>query len=293
MLSFDIFFSFYRKDAKTQRISAPLRLCGKINLLIFILLSFHVPSLLIGQNNNDKISIDAFQRGEYLKYRLYYDSWATSWLTAGYGTMEIDTGWASVNGQKAYHITVKGNSAGVFNMFYKVRDRFESFMDEDELISLKFIRYTREGKYKRDDVVLFDHQNLKANSTRAVKDITPGIQDIVSAFYHMRTWDYDTAEINDEYFMDFFLDDSLYHSKIIFLGRETVRTEYGDIDCLKFKPQVAVGEIFQEPYPMELWVSDDENKIPIIGKSGVYIGSVTLELVEFKGLRHPLKTDDD
>jgi len=105
----------------------------------------------------------------------------------------------------------------------------------------------------------------------------------------MRTYDFDTAEINDEYFMDFFLDDSLYHSKIIFLGRETVKTEFGKIECLKFKPQVAVGEIFQEPYPMELWVSDDENKIPIIGKSGVYIGSVTLELLDFRGLKWELE----
>jgi len=262
---------------------------SKLKIQNYLLVIFFLPCLVYSQSSQSDANNFPFSRGEYLKYRLFYDSWATSWITAGYGTMEIDTAWAYVNGQRAYHIKVTGNSAGIFNMFYKVRDRFESFMDEDELISLKFIRYTREGKYKRDDQIIFDHRNLKAHSTRAVKGITPGIQDIVSAFYRMRTYDFDTAEINDEYYMDFFLDDSLYHSKIIFLGRETVKTEFGKIECLKFKPQVAVGEIFQEPYPMELWVSDDENKIPIIGKSGVYIGSVTLELVDFRGLKWELE----
>lgn len=291
MLSFETFLLVYRGDAGTQRISAPQRHWGKYYKtigIIFIFFFFQIEAHLHAQNNNEEFVVDAFQKGEYLKYRLYYDSWATAWITAGYGTMEIDREWAYINGQRSYHITVTGNSAGIFNLFYKVRDRFESFLDEDELVSRKFIRHTREGKYKRDDQVIFDHRNLKARSTRAVKDITPGVQDIVSAFYCMRTYNFDTAEINDEYFMDFFLDDSLYHSKIIFLGREKIKTGFGDINCLGFKPQVAVGEIFQDPYPMELWVSDDKNKIPVIGKSGVYIGSVTLELVEYSGLKWEL-----
>ena len=250
-----------------------------------------LPFVAFNQSIQSDTSSFPFQRGENVKYRIFYDSWMTYWLTAGYGTMEIDNKWAEVDGRTAYHIIVTGNSAGVFNMFYKVRDKFESFMDTTELYSLKFIRRTREGKYKRDDDVMFDHKNLKAHSRRAVRDVTPQIQDIVSAFYKMRTLDFDSAKINDEYFMDFFLDDSLYHSKIIFLGREIVRTDFGDIPCMKFKPQVAMGEIFQEPYPMEIWVSDDKNKIPVLARSSVYIGSVKVELVEYSGLKWPLAVE--
>jgi hypothetical protein len=254
------------------------------NLFVLILL---VPFISFGQLFNDTEDLP-FQRGEYLKYRVYYDSWATAWLTAGYGIMEIDKEWSDVMGRQAYHITILGNSAGVFNMVYKVRDRFESYMDAEELYSLKFVRRTHEGKYKRNDDVTFDHANRKAYSTRAVKDITPGVQDLVSSFYQMRAWDFDTAEVNDEYFMDFFLDDSLYHSKIVFLGRETVRTDLGTFRCMKFKPQVAMGEIFQEPYPAEIWVTDDRNKVPILINSAVFIGSVKIELIEYKGLKWEL-----
>ncbi|MBW6460518.1 MAG: DUF3108 domain-containing protein [Bacteroidales bacterium] len=247
-----------------------------------------LPLFVTSQGSFRKVDNDAFERGEYLKYRVFYDSWLTSWLTAGYGTMEIAPDWETVNGRKAYHITVHGYSVGLFNLFYKVRDRFESYLDRDGLMSLRFIRRTREGGYVRNDDVYFDHQKLEARSIRAVKEITPYVQDMVSAFYYVRAWDFEDAKVNDKYYLDFFLDDSLYHSEIIFLGKETLRTEFGSKDCLRFKPRVATGELFQEQYPMELWVTDDRNKIPVMIRSAVIIGSVRIELVEYKGLKWKL-----
>ena len=181
-----------------------------------------------------------------------------------------------------------GYSIGLFNLFYKVRDRFESYLDREGLMSLKFIRRTREGSYVRDDDVYFDHRKLEARSTRAVKEITPYVQDMVSAFYYVRTWDFEDALPDDRYYLDFFLDDSLYHSEIIFLGREKLKTDIGSIDCLKFKPKVATGELFQEQYPMELWVTDDRNKIPVMIRSAVIIGSVRIELISYRGLKWEL-----
>jgi len=280
-------FFFYRKDAKTLRNSAPPRLRGilKTGSIIFLLLMFFSSS---GQDNYRKIENNTFERGEFLKYRVFYDSWITYWMTAGYGSTEIDPEPFEINGRKTYHIIVNGKSANIFNVFFKVRDKFETYMDEEALMPHKFIRYTREGGYKKDDTVFFDHQAEKAVSTRKVKHITPYVHDIVSAFYYMRTWDFDTAEVNDKYYLDFYLDDSLYHSEIVFLGRDWVDTDFGKIYCMKFKPRVATGEVFVDPYPMELWVTDDKNKIPVLMRSAVFIGSVKIELVEFKGLRYPL-----
>jgi hypothetical protein len=218
---------------------------------------------------------------------VFYDSWISYWLTAGYGTMEISPEQVSVKDRPAYHIIVNGTSANVFNLFFKVRDKFETFVDEEALVPLKFIRYTREGGYKKDDTVFFNRQDKIAISTRKVKAITPDVQDIVSAFYYMRTWNFDSAEVNDKYYLDFFLDDSLYHSEIVFLGRKWIKTDFGKIYCMGFKPRVAVGEVFTDPYPMELWVTDDRNKIPVLMKSAVFIGSVKIELVEYRGLKWP------
>jgi hypothetical protein len=246
------------------------------------------PLLIFGQQEFRKMENNTFQRGEFLKYRVFYDSWMTYWMTAGFGTMEISPEPVMINGRETYHIIVNGKSANVFNVFFKVRDKYETFMDAEGMMPLKFIRYTREGGYKKDDTVYFDHNALKATSTRKVKDITPYVHDIVSAFYYVRNLDFDTAEVGDKYHLDFFLDDSLYHSEIIFQGRNYVKTDFGKIRCMKFKPRVAVGEVFTDPYPMELWVTDDKNKIPVLMRSAVFIGSVKIELIEYKGLRYPV-----
>jgi hypothetical protein len=258
------------------------------NLQHFLLNFLFLPVVLFGQDDFQKVENTTFQPGEYLRYRVFYDSWMTSWMTAGYGTTEVDPEPVFLDGRETYHITVHGNSAGLFNMFFKVRDRFETFIDKEDMLPLKFIRYTREGGYKKDDVVLFDREEKKAYSTRKVKDITPYVHDIVSAFYYMRNWNFDSAKVNDKYYLDFFLDDSLYHSEIIFQGRDWIKTDFGKIYCMKFKPRVAVGEVFADPYPMELWVSDDKNKIPVLMKSAVFIGSVKIELIEYRGLKWPL-----
>jgi hypothetical protein len=239
-----------------------------------------------------KIENDVFKHGEFLEYRVFYDSWLTYWMTAGIGTMKVSDEPAVVDGQETYHIEVQGNSTGIFTLFYKVRDRFETYLDKDSFLPHKFIRRTREGKFRLDDDVYFDHTGGYAQSSRAKKPIPPGVQDIISAFYYMRTIDFDTARADDEYFLDFFLDDSVYTSKIIFLGREWVDTDMGKFYCMKFKPKVAQGDLFKEPYPMQLWVTDDMNKIPVKAKSAVYIGSITLELTDYKNLKYPLGTQE-
>lgn len=259
----------------------------KFKIQSYLTLLLFLPFYAFNQTDLRSVENNTFQRGEFLKYRVFYDSWITYWMTAGYGTMEIGPETVYIDGRPTYHIIVNGTSANVFNVFFKVRDKYETFMDENGMMPLKFIRYTREGGYKKDDTVYFDHQALKATSMRKVKDITKYVQDIVSAFYYVRTWDFDTAKTGDKYYVDFFLDDSLYHSEIVFQGRGWVKTDFGKLRCMKFKPRVAVGEVFTDPYPMEMWVTDDKNKIPVLMKSGVFIGSVKIELVEYRGLRWP------
>jgi hypothetical protein len=253
--------------------------------LIFLLVL--LPLVFFGQNNFRKVENNTFLPGEFLKYRVFYDSWMTSWMTAGFGTIEVDPLFETTNGRETYHITVKGNSAGIFSTFFKVRDRFETYIDKEAMMPLKFIRRTREGGYKKDDDVIFDQVRHIARSNRATKDVPPYVQDIISSFYYMRTWNFDTAKVNDKYFLDFFLDDSVYHSEVIFLGRDIVKTDFGDIPCMKFKPRVAVGEVFQDPYPMELYISDDRNRIPVLMQSAVFVGSVKIELVDYSGLKFP------
>ena len=86
----------------------------------------------------------------------------------------------------------------------------------------------------------------------------------------------------------FFLDDSVYNSAILFDGRENIEIELGTFRCLKFRPGMATGEVFADKYPMEMWVTDDKNHLPILIKSAVIVGNVKAELMEYSGLANPL-----
>ena len=249
-----------------------------------------------GINAQDTLPVAAelpFQRGEEAKYRVFYDSWLTSWMTAGVGYISIKDDEKEFSGHKTFHFEAIGRSVGMFNWFYKVDDRFESYSDEETILPYHFIRRTREGSYRYEDDVDFDHEKGVASSRRKVKPVPPGIKDIISAFYYMRTLDFSGIEEGQEYSLNFYLDDSAYVSKIIFLGREIVETRMGKFNCLKFKPMVAQGEIFQEPYPMIIWVTDDRNKAPVLVKSTVIVGSVKVELIEVEGLKYPLESLTD
>jgi hypothetical protein len=259
--------------------------------LCFVLLLF--PAALISQDSIKYVEEMPFQRGESGKYRVYYDSWLTSGMSAGTGIISIKDDAKVINGRRTFHFEVIGRSAGLFSWFFKVDDRFESWADEETIVPYHFTRKTHEGSYKYEDVVDFDQENHIAKSTRHEKPIPPNIKDIVTAFYYMRTIDFSDAVINQEYLLDFYLDDSAYVSKIIYLGKEVVETRMGKFRCLKFKPMVAQGEIFQEPYPMVLWVTDDKNKAPVLGKSAVIVGSVKLELVKITGLKYPMEAKLD
>jgi hypothetical protein len=259
--------------------------------IYFILLL--APAGLIAQDSVRYVDEIPFQRGESGKYRVYYDSWMTSGISAGVGIISIKDDVTQFNGRNTLHLEVIGKSVGLFSWFFKVDDHFESYIDEETLLPYHFIRRTHEGSYVYEDDVDFDHEKLIAKSRRAEKEIPPDVKDIVSAFYYMRTIDFTGIEPGHEYLLNFFLDDSAYVSKIIYLGKEIVETKLGKFRCLKFKPMVAQGEIFQEPYPMTLWVTDDRNKAPILGKSAVIVGSVKIELIKIEGLKYPMEAKLD
>jgi len=257
-----------------------------IKTLLFFILIF--VGISVFSQNNAKLKNEAYTYGEKLKYRLYYHSLLTGKMTAGIASMEIEKNAVIMSGRNTYHIEAIGKSKGIFNWFYKVHDRFETFIDEDSLVPLSFIRRTHEGGYVVNDDVIFDHVNLVATSKQETKKIEPNTQDIISAFYYARTLDFSNLKAGDSFPLVFYLDDSVYTSIIKYLGKEEINIEAGKFKTMKFKPMVVTGDAFSDPYPMTLWISDDKNRIPLLVESAVVVGSVKMELIKYSGLRNPL-----
>jgi hypothetical protein len=253
-------------------------------------------SLLLGQYASCQlrtVTNDAFQRGELLTYKAYYDALLTGQVIAGSCTFEVKDENRIINDRSTLHMVAFGKTRGAFNWFFKVVDRYESYADESAMVPWLSIRRVDEGGYIIQQDVTFNQnkhvayfKDLKSNRAATVT-VPDNILDIVSAIYYCRTIDFAKMKVNDEFRVKFLLDDTVYSTRVIYLGRETITVGIGTVKCFKFKPQVLTGTIFKDPYPVLVWVSDDKNRIPIIAESEILVGKVKLELIDFKGLKSP------
>ena len=226
----------------------------------------------------------AFKDGEYVTMKVYYRS--VGYIAAGEAS--FSTKLERYNGKTVYHFVGEGKTYSFFDNFFKVRDRYESYVDTASLLPMKFIRNVDEGGHKRYNNVTFNQNANTAVSTNGVFKITDCMQDVVSAMYYARNINFNKYKPGDKIPFDMFLDDEIYHLYIRYMGKEKVKTKYGRFNAIKFKPLLVKGTIFEGGEKMTAWVSDDPNHLLLRVESPISVGSVVVDMHTYKGLRYPL-----
>lgn len=235
------------------------------------------------------ISHHSFQRGERLEYEVSY-----GWIDAGEAIIEITEEKKSIAGRDVLHAVGKGNSMGTFNWFFKVRDTYETYLDADGVFPWIFVRDIEEGDFKMKQYYTFDQFKRKVKTKKGKEfDVPVGVQDMISAFYYARTFDFSDAKPNQVYEMHIFIDNELWPLRIRYLRKERIKVDKGTFDCMVFVPVVQEGRIFKKEEDMMVWVTDDENKIPIFAKAKILVGSVTMEIRDYSGLANPVSKVKD
>lgn len=229
----------------------------------------------------------AFDTGEKLTYVVAFSSLLTGNMTAGKLTLEVMPDKKTVANRSTFHVVAQGNSTGFFELFYKVNDRYESFIDEKAIVPLKFIQRKRENSYRKNDTMYFNQLENTAKSTLKEFDIPANSHDMVSALYFARTLNYDKIAKGSTINIPFVIDDSVYHSKIIYVGRQIVKTKMGEFSCFAFKPMVFTGKVFDQKFPMTFWVTDDSNHLPVLIESKLSVGKARIELTNYEGILTP------
>ncbi len=232
---------------------------------------------------------DAYGDGEWFKFRVHY-----GFVTAGYATLEVNS--ATLKGKDVYHVRGYGKTVGVSRWFFKVEDDYQSYIDKEKNIPYRFIRKIDEGGYTKDVVVDFDHTSKKAtvndkkHNETSVFSFPKETQDMISAFYYLRNHlNTETIKEGDVIEMNMFFDKENFKFQLKFLGRENLATNFGEIKTLIFRPYVQSGRVFKEKESLTVWISDDDNKIPLLIKANLAVGSLKATLTEFKGLQHSFK----
>lgn len=255
--------------------------------ILLIGLIFTSVILTAGTENDEFCAIrnHSFQAGENITLIVYYNALG---LYINAGTANFIVSQEKLANKPVYHISGKGVTNSSYDWIFKVRDSYETFLDTATLKPYKFIRNVNEGSYKKYENVTFNHESNTALTTQGVFKVPPCIQDVVSAVFYARNIDFDNYKPGDKISFSMFIDNEIYNMYIRYLGKETVKTQYGKFKAIKFKPLLVKGTLFEGGEKMTVWVSDDRNKIPLRIESPIVVGSVKADMMSYRGLRYPL-----
>jgi len=233
-------------------------------------------------------NVISYREGEWLKFRVHYGI-----FNAGYATLKLEQ--SVLNGQKLFHAIGKGWTVGAAKFFYNIEDEYEShFTTGKQVKPIQFKRRVDEGGYiiKRD--MFFDptHKTVQINDLK-IKEKTEmsigDVQDLVSSFYHLRNYNLDTIKEGDALQINLFFDKENYPFRLKFIKKEIIKTKFGKIKTWKIKPLVQKGRVFEGQESLTIWISDDQNKIPLRIKASLAVGSLKVDLQEYKALSKPFE----
>lgn len=251
----------------------------KLVLIILILTSFSF----------DTQKEDAFGTGEYFKFRIHYGI-----VNAGYATLEIKD--ATINNKKVHHAVGKGYTTGMSKFFFKVEDLYESYFDKETGDPYRYVRKINEGGYTKNQEGFFNQNENRVlvkdykRKTEKTIIITDHVQDIISSFYYLRNHpNIDKLKSGEAITIDMFFDEEITKFKLKYIGRQDITTKFGTVSTMVFKPLVQTGRVFKEQESVTLWITDDNNKVPIRIKADLAVGSLKADLDEYKGLKNPFK----
>lgn len=227
----------------------------------------------------------AFQQGEVINYNIYYN---VIGLYVNAGEASFTNTLEKLANKPAYHVVGTGRSNSRYDWIFKVRDKYETYIDTANLQPMKFIRNVDEGGYKKIENITFNQQANTAITQQGVYKVPNCIQDVLSSIYYARNIDFNKYKEGDKIPFSMFMDNEVHNLYLRYMGKETVKTKYGKFNTIKFKPLLIKGTVFEGGEKMTVWVSDDANHVPVRIESPIVVGTVKIDMMGFSNLRHPL-----
>jgi len=267
-----------------------IKLLAVIGILMLVLaFSFPKPNVLMEVPDPCYMENTTFVDGEELVYKVYYN-WNFVWIPAGFATFTV----TDVGDQ--WHLVVVGRTMKSYEWFYKVNDRYETYIDKQTMLPVKYIRSLAEGSYRLYSRIEFDQENQKltnwwgdyeSDAKPTEYNVEPCMHDLLSIVYYMRNIDREYTTADTKVPVKIFLDKEIWNLNVRFYGSETKRIKgSGKFNAIRFSPELIVNEMFQEGDQMMIWSTDDGNRLPLLIESPVSVGSVQAFLHTYEGLRN-------
>ncbi len=235
---------------------------------------------------------NAFQHGERAIYTLYYKM-GPMWIAVGEANFNV------AEREEDFMLSAVGTTYSGYEWVFRVEDKFESHINKETLLPHTAIRDLQEGNYKLWDMINFDQDEKQALYYRGKTqeetkmkeyDLEGCMHDVLSIIYFTRNINFDNYAKGDSFPISVWLDKHTYNLDVKYEGeQDNVKVKgLGRFNTIKFSPQLVGGEVFEEDGVMEIYASNDDNKLPLMITSPLKIGSVRAVLSEYKGLKYNL-----
>lgn len=238
-----------------------------------------------------------FKSGERITYRAVYN-WGFIWVNAG--DVEFTVNDTSYLGEPALHLKSTGWSLQKYDWLFKVRDRFESIVHPKTIQPYWFERDTHEGKYDAFNRYVFNYSEsildiISQTSDRPFKKeilpLKPCTFDVLSAIYYCRNIDFSRYSKGDKIPLTMAIDNEIFDLHLRYMGKERLQTRSGEIfNTIRFKAMLVEGTIFKGGEDLDVWVTDDKNRVPILIEAKILVGSVKAVLTGMEGLLYPVES---
>lgn len=242
----------------------------------------------------------AFRAGETLQFTMHYE-WGIINSDVGKASVTLDT--LTFDGQRAFKCTVLGSTTKLFDLFFKVREDFRSWFTADGLKPLKFTRDTHEGRYVATNEYNYVRDGAAVpyiaadiyTSSRGQRYVELPLDectyDLPSLFFLARNMDFGKVVPEVKYPMTFAIDDDVYNVYFILHGREQKKIKgLGTVNTIRFSAKLLAGNVFTGEEDLTIWISDDENRIPVMFEAPILVGTASGRLDGWSGLKHPFSS---
>ena len=235
----------------------------------------------------------SFGRGEVIKYTVHYGL-----INGGEATVETGGSLERVNDRPCYKATVSGRTTGSFDFFLRIRDQWRAYIDTTSILPIRAQRDIAEKNYRKKETVDFDHLHDmadvqvhdKENPKRSTVKVANNSLELVSGFYYLRTVNFDRMRVGDVVRMPGYFDGDNFMLEVTYKGREVVETKAGDVRAFKLVPKMPNNKLFRGENAIAVYLSDDRNKIPVLFQAEMFVGTVKVDMVSYKGLKWKLNT---
>lgn len=226
--------------------------------------------------------VDPYRVGEKVTFDVSY-------FNINAGTINMSTKpFVTVNGKKAYHFEVSGQSNSFFSKIYAVDDTLTTYLDYEEMTPLSLQVSIKESKQLVEARTFFDWKTMKASywqkritkekgerSKKIDWEILPFSQNVVSVSFYLRSFKLEPGKKHAVRIAD-------EGKNIVFTGdvvrRETLKTPAGELKTVVVSPKISADGELKPIGDISLWFTDDDQKLLVRLESKIKIGTIVAKV---------------